>query len=104
MSELLKKGWEDRIKEIPGDYISVKELSFIIGCSYNKVRLDMTKGLLKFTKRGPEGSKARLVILKENAIEYIEAFHGSDDCTVENDGGLESKPLFPDFIVEKQQL
>ena len=103
MSESLKQGWKDRIKEIPGDYISVKELAFILQRSYNKVRYDMKKGVLKYTKMGSESSKAWLEIKKEDAIEYIESFYSSDADVSGIDETPQSKflPFFDKQVIKK---
>ena len=70
--ELMKDIFKDRIKKMPGEWISVKELAGIIGFSGAKVYKDYHAGNIKGIIRSGNGKETALIIPKNVAIKYID--------------------------------
>lgn len=71
-SKLMKDIFKDKIKEIPEEWISVKELAGIIGFSGAKVYKDYYAGNIKGAIQMGKRKKASIMIPKNIALKYID--------------------------------
>lgn len=74
MEKALVDTWMKEVDKINREYLSIKELAFILDVSYNKIRRDIRKALLIATKLGEADSRSEIRIYKSNIKEYLEKF------------------------------
>lgn len=71
-SELMKDILKKKVKEIPGEWVTIKEIAGIIGFSAAKVYKDYHAGNMKGVIRSGNGDQNNLIIPKNIALKYID--------------------------------
>jgi DNA-binding transcriptional regulator YhcF (GntR family) len=71
-SKLMKDIFKEKIKEVPEEWISVKELAGIIGFSSAKIYKDYHNGNMKGVIQSGKRKGATLIIPKDIALIYID--------------------------------
>ena len=70
MDSPLKQIWIEKINSYRGDWLSPKELAFILGLSVDQIYYSFKKNSLHF-QRSSKGKQSNIMIAKSEAIFYI---------------------------------